>query len=71
MIQSVLIPKSRYTRETADAWITKHKYEKRFAGKMDESANYYRYRQREPKVGAHYRIVNLPGGIKLVEIRKK
>lgn len=68
VLQSIIIPKSKYSRAQADAWIKKNNYILKFHGKRDESANYFRYRQREPEKGAHYKIVNLPGGIKLVEI---
>ena len=57
-IQSIIIPKFRFTRTQADMWIEKNGYIKRFENKVDESANYYRYRQRVPKKGANYIIKN-------------
>lgn len=50
IIQSVLIPKSNYTKAQAKAWILKHNFKSSFYGKpVDETTNYYRYRQAKPR----------------------
>ena len=69
VLQSVLLPKSKFTEEEAIAWVKKHKYKTTFKGKKnDHKAKYYRFRQATPpKKFVRYHITNLPLGIKLVE----
>ena len=49
VIQSVLIPKDKYTLVQAAQWIANNHFKVSFYGKqVDETENYYRYRQMAP-----------------------
>jgi hypothetical protein len=62
-VQSVLIPRSKYSLEEARAWIKAHDYH---AGKVDITDAYYRFRQADPGGFDRLRTKELPGGIKLI-----
>ena len=48
-IQSVLIPKDKYTLVQSAKWIANNNFKVSFYGKqVDETENYYRYRQMAP-----------------------
>jgi len=61
-IQSVIIPKKKFTRSQAIDYVKKHfKYKK-----IDEKRNYYRFRQFNPKKNSHYSSKKLKNGVILV-----
>jgi len=63
-VQSVLIPRSRYTLAQARAWLHEHGYSS--SGKVDITDAYYRFRQAPPGQFPRIRTKALPGGIKLL-----
>lgn len=66
-VQSVILPKSKYTEKQANNWINKNgfrDYGKRI--KNYKTTNFYRFRQLPPSYFKDYRIRNLVGGVKLV-----
>ena len=66
-VQSVILPKSKYTEKQANNWINKNgfsDYGKRI--KNYKTTNFYRFRQLPPSYFKDYRIRNLAGGVKLV-----
>lgn len=49
VLQSIIFPKNKYTKKQAEAYLLKHNYKIKFYGKgVDETINYYRYRQASP-----------------------
>jgi hypothetical protein len=62
-VQSVIIPRSRYTLNQAKAWVNTNNFKLK---KMDLTQNYYRFRQREPKPQSKYFTVELTNGIHLI-----
>lgn len=62
-VQSVLIPRSKFSLSEARAWIKSHGYH---SGKVDVTDAYYRFRQAEPGRFDRIRTKELPGGIKLL-----
>lgn len=66
-IQSVILPKSKYSEKQANEWILKNgfrDYGKRI--KNYKTTNFYRFRQLPPSYFKDYRIRNLHNGVKLV-----
>ena len=63
VIQSVMIPKKGFSYGKAKKWIIKHGFHIK---RVDITVNYYRFRQKEPKKGAIYRIKELENGIMFV-----
>ncbi len=68
IIQSVIIDKNKYELIDALLYILKHKYK---ANKIDETLNYYRFRQVEPlkidkKGYQKYKTVELDDGVKCI-----
>jgi hypothetical protein len=69
IIQSVLIEKNKYDLIDALLYILKHKYK---ANKIDESNNYFRFRQVEPLIldkkgyDKYKTIKGLEEGIKII-----
>lgn len=61
-VQSVLIPKKKFSKKEAINYIKKHFQFK----KIDEKPNYYRFRQFDPKKHAHYFSKKLKNGVILV-----
>jgi len=61
-VQSVLIPKKKFSKKEAIKYIIKHFQFK----KIDEKTNYYRFRQHKPKKHAHYFSKRLKNGVILV-----
>ena len=56
-IQSVIIPKAKYSLSEANAWIKGHDFKISFHGKkVHVTKNYYRYRQTPPKPLGRYRV---------------
>jgi hypothetical protein len=62
-VQSVLIPRAKYTREQAEKWLSRNGYHNY---KIDISETYYRFRQIDPGRFKDMRTKSLPGGIKLI-----
>jgi hypothetical protein len=62
-VQSVLIPRDKFTVTQARRWVREHGYE---IIKIDITTNYYRFRQRDPIACMKYRTLRLPNGVKLV-----
>jgi hypothetical protein len=61
-VQSVLIPKNKFTKSQAINYIKEHfKYKK-----IDETKNYYRFRQFKPKKNSHYISKKISNGVILV-----
>lgn len=63
VLQTIKLPKSKFTRKDADDWIKKHKYKVRYRGKKDSSKLYFRYRQVEPDKSRKYYSKKLPNGV--------
>jgi hypothetical protein len=78
-IQSVLIPKSKmhsvnfpkigFTLKQSHKWLLKHNF--KIPKKVDETINFYRYRQRLPDKRYTYTTKVLPNGVELVLMWKK
>ncbi len=62
-IQSVLIDKRFYSLTQAINYINLHGYKLK---KIDETTNFYRFRQLSPKLFKKYFIKDLHNGVKLV-----
>jgi len=61
-VQSVLIPKKKFSKKEAIKYIKKHFHYK----KIDEKTNYYRFRQYKPRKHAEYFSKKLKNGVILV-----
>lgn len=59
VVQSVLVPKKGFSKEKAKAWVSSHKF---YTGGMDESSDYYRFRQYNPEHFSRMRTKAFPGG---------
>ena len=62
-IQSVIIDKRLFSLAQAINYINLHGYKLK---KIDETANYYRFRQLDPELFKKYFIKDLHNGVKLV-----
>lgn len=67
-IQSIIIPKSNFTKKKAYEWIKLHGFKTEFGNKKgpDITKNFFRFRQRAPSKKYHYYVKALSNGIKLV-----
>lgn len=63
-VQSVTFSRDAWTPVSALRWLAKHGYEP--TKMVHTTANYYRYRIREPREFRSFRVLKLPGGIDLV-----
>lgn len=63
MLQTILIPKSKFTYHEALLWLVKHHYIHR---KVDITEHMYRFRQMDPLPDRRYATITLPNGIELV-----
>jgi len=63
MLQTILIPKERFSLADAVEWVRDHKYNHH---KVDITGRFYRFRQHTPYHAGSYYIVTLPNGIELV-----
>ena len=61
-VQSVLLPKSKFTRKEARTWLRKHK----FKTKLEPGRRFWRARQLPPKKGKQFRIIQFNKNIKAV-----
>lgn len=64
MIQSVIFNKNYYTINDAILWLEYNGY--KYPIRIDETKNYYRMRQFNPKKNKYYRTINLNKYIKLI-----
>ena len=72
MIQTILIPKNKFSLKEAEKWIVKNKYKKSFYGKkVDITENYFRFRQESPLKFKNYYAKRLKNGIIIVSGRLK
>lgn len=62
-VQSVLIPRSKFSLEQARAWIKDHGYHQT---KVDVTDAYYRFRQADPGSFSQLRTKEIGRGIKLI-----
>lgn len=62
-VQSVMFPKSRWSRSEARAWLREHGYH---GLAVDEKPNTLRYRQVDPKRCGMFRTITFGKGIKAV-----
>jgi len=62
-LQTVLFPKSKYSVADAVDWLIARKMT---AVKVDRTANFLRFRQRQPSSHGSYYTITLPDGIELV-----
>ena len=66
-VQSVIIPKSKFTKQQAKKWIIDNNFKLK---KIDITPNFYRFRQRLPQKNRQYFTVRLTNGIELIMFRK-
>ena len=65
--QSVLLPKDEFTLAEARAWAKDHDYRTKFRGKgVDETEDFYRFRQHDPGRYRGFRTLPIGRGIRLV-----
>jgi hypothetical protein len=62
MLQTILIPKVKFSLPDAVEWVRDHHYNHH---KVDITDRFYRFRQHTPFKGSYY-TVTLPNGIELV-----
>jgi hypothetical protein len=62
MLQTILFPKAHFTKAKAIAWLMEHHH---LYTKIDETANFYRFRQQTPHGGRYY-TKTLPNHVELV-----
>jgi len=67
-VQSVLIPKKNFTLKKSHKWLLKHNF--KIPKKVDETINFYRYRQKLPNKKNTYTTKVLPNGVELVLMQK-
>lgn len=66
-IQSVILPKSKFTEAQAVKWIKDHNFSlKGQRIKNYKSTNFYRFRQQPPSHFKSYTMRKLLGGVRLV-----
>ena len=65
-LQTVIIPKDRFTKSEAVRWMADHGYK---FNKIDIKPNTFRFRQVEPLAGVRYYSVELPNGVILVYMK--
>ena len=68
IIQSIAIPKSKFTRTQANKFIHDNGFKVSFGNKKgpDITTNFFRYRQHNPKNNLKTRLKKLPGDIYLI-----
>lgn len=67
-VQSILFQKSKYTLAQAKLWLKKHGYT---STKVDETDEYYRFRQSEPSQYDHFATDDWKNGLKVIYGYKK
>jgi hypothetical protein len=68
-LHAVNFPKTGFTLEESHKWLMDHDY--KIPDKVDETINFYRYRQRRPDKRYTYTTEILPNGVELVLMWKK
>lgn len=63
-VQSIIFEKSLYTTKNARRWLENNGFMP--IKHVDISKNFYRYRVRQPRYGAKYRMIEFTDGIKAV-----
>lgn len=63
MLQTILIPKAKFSLSDAIDWVSSHHYS---AHKVDITDKFYRFRQHTPYHMGSYYTITLPNGIELV-----
>jgi hypothetical protein len=63
MIQTILVPRSRFSLSEATHWIMEHKFH---AVKVDVTEHFYRFRQHDPLGSGRYYTHTLKNGIEMV-----
>jgi hypothetical protein len=63
MLQTILVPRSRFSLSEATHWVMEHKYH---AVKVDVTEHFYRFRQHDPLGSGRYYTQTLKNGIELV-----
>lgn len=63
MLQSIIIPKKNFSKQEAIHWIINHNHH---IYKIDETDNFYRFRQREPRAHGKYYTIKLKNGIEMI-----
>lgn len=63
MIQSILIPRNKFTAKEAIDWVLQHNYQPL---KIHVTKNYYRFRLSLPDAKAHYYSKILPNKVELI-----
>lgn len=63
MLQTILIPRDKFSLNNAILWIKKNKHK---LLKIDITDNFFRFRQSPPKHGSNYYSKKLSNGIVLV-----
>jgi len=67
MVQTILIPRDRFSLPEAYRWIEEHGYTKDYYGKgVDVTTHFFRFRQKKPNHNADYYTETLPNGIEIV-----
>lgn len=66
VLQTVLVPKSRFNEQQAIRWIESHGYKN---NGIDDAGRYYRFRQAPPSKKKEYYTVLLPNFVHLVYTR--
>lgn len=66
MIQSVIIDKTKFSRQAAIAWIKKNHFIPNTSAPNFSTTSFYRFRQIDPKVGYRYRTKIISPGISLI-----
>lgn len=63
-VQSVLVPRAKFSIAAAKKWVTSHGYS--ITKPPDVTRTYFRFRQRDPSEFSRLRTVVLGNGIKLI-----
>lgn len=63
MLQTILMPKSKFSLSEAVAWVSNHHHSHH---KVDITDNFYRFRQHTPAHHGRYYTVKLKNGVELV-----
>jgi hypothetical protein len=68
MLQTILVPKSKFSCVGAHNWAYQHGFKH---DKIDDEGNFYRFRQMSPLPNVSYYTQTLPNGVELVYAKKK
>ena len=67
MLQTILIPRNKFTLAEAKQWIKDHGHKLTFYGKpFHKTTHYYRFKQNYPNASLSYRTKTFKNGIKFV-----